>query len=298
MPDIEYRPAHAADAARLARVLCAQYPHRNYTREYFKWQYFECIHPAQLIGAFLGDEPIGMFGAQKRRTVRGHTCAQRLDLVVQDAFRRTDVFPSLARHIDAYCSDADFSLALPNPTGRRVFERLGWIEVGQLDALAINPSAPIPKQPPAQLVVDKPASRLAFAVDDGILSWRFDRHPMYAYERWSIDERTFAITKVFRHPDSRDPVGDILYVSWDSRRVGELWALLQITLAEFARQAVGMVTMWALPHTPLNKVARAAGFTTLPQSRWLRVTTNSAVSGDIYAFDRWELQQIDCGDIY
>jgi hypothetical protein len=291
---IKYRLATPNDISQLVAMMNAQYSRRK-TAAYFDWQYFQPCYPTVLMCALYKQEVIGMFGMQKRSTRCGAIVGQAIDMLIKAKYRGREIFKQLAEKTVSSLNDLDALCVLANSSGKNACEHaLEWTSAGRIDALQLSAL-----EPAEQIFCAEDTSQIfdEFLYSDKVRTWRFDRHPDFAYQLLRSAVSSYAITKIFTDPVTGKKYGDIVYYSHSMDDIPGLQSLVIKTSRYLLGKDVSAVTTWALPHTSLFHVLSAMGFQSCFQERHFCIKVLNPKYKNLSSLESWHLYQSD-SEIY
>jgi hypothetical protein len=135
--------------------------------------------------------------------------------------------------------------------------------------------------------------RIEFVKTDSYNQWRFNSNPHYKYEKFSTQNGTFAVTKLFEDPLTGNKVGDIV----DYRFGADFKQLFETVVSSMKEKGAAAITTWALPQTSLNSLLTQNGFKTMHQERYFCVKPFVLADDLLTKIDNWNLVQADA-EIY
>lgn len=274
---VSYRLLTASDIKQLTELVNAQYARKKDTT-YFQWQFFASYYPTICMGAFDGEQLIGMFGLQRRQLTSGLAIGHLIDILIASDWRGKGIFRELAEQAFGQFPDLRAYSVLPNTNGKAACEKLGFRTIAKIDDLVVdrkNFHIATGHQDHKQLI--------RFAIDDAYRAWRFTHNPTYRYQIGA------AVTKVFVDPTTHERFGDI--VDYDTA------ASALAASKHFFDEGMEQVSTWALEHTADYPVLSSAGFRALPRERYFCIKTLDPDLDYLYDITEWNLRPADA-EIY
>lgn len=299
--NILFRPAERSDLPGLVELMNSQYA-RKKNESYFEWQYFTPYFPTVLMCAFSEEKVIGMFGVQKRLLNNGAIVGQAIDMLVDPAWRGKGIFSQLGCNALEYFENLDAFCVLPNLNGKNaVTKSLGFKNLNQINSMNVLPDEL--KSVENITVFENSSSNFdlnsfcKFDWNETNRNWRFQKNPVYKYERVYLPSGEFAVIKIFVDPMTQKRYGDVVDFDCSFSDSYKLLKLFFKTSQQLAAYQVESITTWALLHTILYQVLKLMGFTDTKQERFFCVKVINPDFNRLYDFTEWHLVQADA-EIY
>jgi len=293
---ITIRPLQKKECKQAAALINAEYK-RKKNENYFLWQYFISYYPAVLMGAFDGDTLVGMFGLQKKQLTNGAWAGQAMDLLIALAWRGKGLFKRMGDRALRNFDDLDLSCVFPNPQGKYACEQaLGWTTIAKIDALCLSREeferSKLKHGALELSSLDSPL--ISFHHTNAYHAWRFEQSAEYIYQYVKIASNIYAVTKLFIDPVTGTRYGDIVDMEYGTCQPEAVRELYIRACDSLFTQNVGSVTTWALPHTPLFRIAQTIGFAANPTERYFCVHILKKRYHILSSIMNWSFTQADC----
>jgi GNAT superfamily N-acetyltransferase len=296
-PSVVVRQADYRDADAFVSLFNSNYK-RKTSQEYFQWQFLDGPFPSKLFVAIERDQFIGFFGVKIMPTNSEMPAGFTVDLLIHDDWRKRGIAFLLEAEVRKYCEakGVAFLAALPNAFGHAAFKALGWASIAKIDTLVHSSHSKDQGQSvvPATLPGEFGAKKLfQFQKNEDYLNWRFNRHPIYQYNKIDDGKGSYAVTKLFTDIDGRK-FGDIVYLHGNGSAKREL---LKMALDKMESINVRETTLWALKHTQTYFDAVQINFIPVEQERYFCVRPFGVENNLLLDVTNWELSECD-SEIY
>jgi hypothetical protein len=283
--------ARSEDAKAFAAICNATYI-RQVTEAYYLWQFFNT--PNQAVCLFVEDkgQVVATYGLRQLTytTSPNRFVGLTVDLIINPELRKSGLLARLEIELERSALDLGcvclYSLSNEAAYKPRI-STLGWSSLGNRvtfitrttqsaqsdtgisfhkvnrfegDTVAIHRSF---QETYPSLAMTQRTERY--------LNWRFADNPRYSYDLFIVRRHAlffgYLVLKVFRDPQTREAVGDIVDLLWAEDDPDSLMAMLRFALSHFHAQGVKQATIWLQTHTLLDQVGRQLGFAETAQKR-------------------------------
>jgi GNAT superfamily N-acetyltransferase len=294
-PTIVIREAALSDADKFVSLFNTYYK-RKTNIGYFTWQFFDTPCPSKLFAAFDGDQLVGFFGVKIYPVTGNINTGFVVDFLIHETYRKRGIGYLLAGEVENFCSKNKVAVltGLPNAFGNAALRSMGWQSIAKIDTL-INEKIETLDIDLNDVEIQEQKKLVQFKKTDELNKWRFDDHPVYKYDRISVDKNNYAVIKVFIDPVTGNSFLDIVDLEFSQRP--EILDQLLNKVKQKLPEQIQSVTIWALSHTVLFNCLMKLDFKILPQERFFCVKLLDESYSQLTNIENWDLMEMN-SEIY
>jgi len=292
-PTIYVREANLNDGDQFVTLFNSYYK-RKTTLEYFKWQFFETPNLTKLFLAFDANKLVAHLGVKQFLLSNYVLCGFAVDLFTDEAYRNKGISYLLQYEVEEFCHKNGMSVlaALPNSLGNGAFKSLNWNSISKINTMVLASLKTFNNNFSILKDLFEENKLIRFEKDILYLKWRFEQNPIYEYKQTQINEKTFAITKLFTDPINGIVYGDIVNISF-TQHGKDLNQLIENIRHDMNCQGASKITIWALPQTQLYLRLLNLGFEAMPQERYFCVKLLIKNLESLKNINNWDLVEAD-----
>lgn len=298
---ISYRVLKKKDIPSIISLVHELYPLKR-SAEFINWQCFENVNPVRLIGGFIGNELIGMFGIQKRILSNNAIAGQLSWLNISKKWHGFGLFENLGKRVIDYFNDLDLICVFGNSNALGPCNKsFGMREIGKLNIMKLENrnikslyhSNKIFPFSSSEVFKNYDNGRVFFVKDERYRLWRYFMSPVNTYFTTSLETGEYAIFKYFNDPINDKMFGDIVEIGYSNQNKNGLRKILMLTCNEVFKNRVTSATLWALPGTGLKIIAETLGFKETEDGSYFLIKVNNRNFEYLYDINNWDLTQSD-----
>ena len=287
---IEYRFASQEDIPGIVKFINLYY-NRNFTAEYFQWQYFDSVFPTVLSCAFYNNEIVGMFGLQKKTLNTGLKIGQAIDMLVDSNYRGNGIFQEVGDRAIHHFNDLSMLCVLPNLNGKIAIEKkMNWSTLGRVDCLQLTEKS-LTADGNVPLKNDKYSNsqEFKFQYNESIIDWRFTNNPFHSYSKINVNSSTCSFVKLFFNKKEGKTYGDIVYFTFDNPQ--SFNALIRKSIKYLKEKNANVINIWGSDR--LAYLLMNIGFNKVLQERYFCLGQLNNNDHKIKNLNNWHLMMSD-----
>lgn len=291
---ISIREAEISDGQNFIDLINHSYSKKK-TIDYYIWRFFRCPYETKLFVAYDGAEYVGNIGVHLLPLTNRAVCGFIVDLLVEDTYRQRGIFYLLEKVVRDFAvrNGASLLACLPNVDGQKAYEKLPeWETVGVINTLELfnKPEMALKKNNKTGVSKSKLCSFLKKPV---YRRWRYDENPLIKYDKISLSENSFGLVKIFVDPTTGERFGDLVELHVDLLKPRLVEKLIKKIWDFFSDKNLKVITLWAIPNSPLNKIAKDLGFQESSQQRFFCVKILDSQCKNLRLLANWHLAEGD-----
>lgn len=255
-----YKPINSEEEFLQAASLMKNQYGRNWTLDYFQWQYCSEECKSALMGAKCGSELIGILGVQTKQVSNKSLLGQLTDILVKPEYRRRGIFDELFNQALNLFPNCDGYCVFPNLNGKKACEKAGFKTLKKIDLLVLSGKAnTIPGRRFA-----KEDNILSFSYPEEYFNWRFEKNPTHSYRKATFNDGE-VITKIYKNPQNNEKCVDIVFFKENGPEfANELMSLIN----ELWKSDIKSVVCWDSIYPDLKNFLVQLGFQNIATERY------------------------------